>query len=85
MERLEMEAPRMIKKDTERENVVRRVWTRFVLICETLGEPVCGGNGSLVEVPEHVTDYGRWENEMEAKKAREATMAIVVKLPNEEH
>lgn len=69
------------KKDTEREDVVGRVWTGFVPIWETLGEPVLGGNGRLVQPPEHVTDFVRKANEREA---REATTSIVAKLPKEE-
>lgn len=69
------------KKDTQREDVVGSVWTGLVPVWETLGEPVCGGKGRLVEPPEHVTDYVRRGNEREA---REATMAIFGKLPTEE-
>ena len=69
------------KKDTEREDVVGSVWTGFVPIWETLGEPVCGGKGRLVDPPEHVTDYVRRGNEREARKA---TTAIVANLSKEE-
>lgn len=39
MERLETEVPTHDKKDTETEDVVGRIWTGFVPIRETLGEP----------------------------------------------
>lgn len=69
-------------KDTKREDVVGMVWTGFVPIWETFGEPVFGGKGRLVEPPAHVTDFVRKGNEREA---REATTSVVVKLPNEEY
>lgn len=69
-------------KDTEREDVVGMVWTGFVPIWETFGEPVSGGMGRLVEPPTHVTDFVRKGIEREA---REAKISIEVELPKVEH
>lgn len=59
--------PADTNKDTEREDVVGMVWTRFVPIWETFGEPVSGGMGRLVEPPTHVTDFVRKGNEREIR------------------
>ena len=60
------------KKDTEREDVIERVWTGVVPIWETVGEPVHGGAGRVVAVPEHVRHFQKDVNESNEEYAKTA-------------
>ena len=63
------------KKDTEREDVIERVWTGVVPIYETVGEPVRGGAGRIEKVPEHITSFRGEVNETNEEYARTAAAA----------
>lgn len=66
------------KKDTEREDVVGRVWTGVIPIWETAGEPVRGGAGLVDQVPEHIRSF---QNDMNETNEEYAKMAAKAKSP----
>jgi nitroimidazol reductase NimA-like FMN-containing flavoprotein (pyridoxamine 5'-phosphate oxidase superfamily) len=63
------------KKDTEREDVVERVWTGVIPVYESVGEPVRGGAGRVEQVPEHITSFRDEVNETNKEYARTAAAA----------
>ena len=60
------------KKDTERMDVIERVWTGVVPMWETAGSPVPGGAGRVKQVPEHVLNFRSELNEMNEEYANTA-------------
>lgn len=58
------------KKDTEREDLLQRVWTGVVPIWETVGEPVAGGYGRLEDVPDHVRAFRDDTNKVNERYAK---------------
>ncbi|MCJ1450387.1 hypothetical protein MMC28_000718 [Mycoblastus sanguinarius] len=60
------------KKDTEREDVVSKVWTGVVPMWITIGEPVRGGSGRVEAVPEHVRDFREAVNDSGEEYAKGA-------------
>lgn len=58
------------KKDTEKENLLQRVWTGVVPIWETVGEPVAGGHGRLEDVPDHVRAFRDDTNKVNERYAK---------------
>ena len=63
------------KKDTERDDLLERVWTGVVPMWETVGDPIPGGYGRVKDVPAHVQafrDDTNKVNENYAKMAAEA-------------
>ena len=60
------------KKDLDREDLVKGIWTGVVPIWETVGEPVAGTTNAVEEVPNHVRAFQaetKSNNEAYAKKA----------------
>lgn len=62
------------KKDTERLDLLQRVWTGVVPIWETVGEPVVGGDGRVDDVPEHVRAFRDNSNKVNEKYAKAAAV-----------
>ncbi|KAF6234421.1 hypothetical protein HO173_007454 [Letharia columbiana] len=62
------------KKDTEREDLLQRVWTGVVPMWETAGEPVAGGDGRVEDVPEHVRAFRDDTNKVNEKYAKTAAV-----------
>ncbi|MCJ1273703.1 hypothetical protein MMC21_001496 [Puttea exsequens] len=62
------------KKDTEREDVIDRVYTGVLPMWETVGEPVAGGAGRVKEVPDHVRAFQNSVNETNEEYAKEAAV-----------
>ncbi|KAM0794586.1 hypothetical protein BDR22DRAFT_883401 [Usnea florida] len=65
------------KKDTERADLLQRVWTGVVPMWETVGEPVAGGEGRVEEVPEHVRAFRDDTNNANEKYANSAALEKV--------
>lgn len=65
------------KKDTERADLLQRVWTGVVPMWETVGEPVAGGEGRVKEVPEHVRAFRDDTNKVNEKYASSAAVEKV--------
>ena len=65
------------KKDTERADLLQRVWTGVVPVWETVGEPVAGGEGRVEEVPEHVRAFRDDTNKVNEKYANSAAVEKV--------
>lgn len=61
------------KKDTEREDLLQRVFTGVVPMWETVGEPVAGGAGR-VEEPEHVRAFRNDTSRSNEKYAKTAAV-----------
>ena len=60
------------KKDLDREDLVKGIWTGVIPIWETVGEPVAGTTNAVEEVPNHVRAFQtetKSNNEAYAKKA----------------
>lgn len=73
--KIRMGGPGDEKKDTEREDLLERVWTGVVPMWETVGDPISGGYGRVEDVPAHVQafrDDTNKVNENYAKTAAEA-------------
>lgn len=73
--KIRMGGPGDEKKDTEREDLLERVWTGVVPMWETVGDPISGGDGRVEDVPAHVQafrDDTNKVNENYAKIAAEA-------------
>ena len=60
------------KKDTERQDLLDRVWTGVVPVWETVGEPVRGGDGRLADVPAHVQAFRGDTNKVNENYAKTA-------------
>ncbi|KAL9077127.1 MAG: hypothetical protein Q9161_000393 [Pseudevernia consocians] len=58
------------KKDTEREDLLQRVWTGVVPMWESVGEPVAGGEGRVEDIPEHVRAFRDDTNKVNEKYAK---------------
>ena len=65
------------KKDSERADLLQRVWTGVVPMWETVGEPVAGGEGRVEEVPEHVRAFRDDTNKVNEKYANSAAVEKV--------
>ena len=63
------------KKDTEKEDLVERVWTGVVPMWETIGDPICGGHGRVKDVPGHLRTFRDDTNKVNEKYARTAAEA----------
>ncbi|KAI9806549.1 MAG: hypothetical protein M1833_003736 [Piccolia ochrophora] len=57
------------RKDTERSEVTREVWTGTVPVWETFGEPIVGGDGAANVVPPYLAEYLSTINERNEKYA----------------
>lgn len=62
------------KKDTERLDLVQRVWTGVIPIWETMGEGVRGGEGRVENVPQHVQAFREDSNKFNEKYAKTAAL-----------
>lgn len=65
------------KKDTEREDLLERIWTGVVPMWETVGDPVSGGDGRVKDVPAHVRAFRDDMNMVNEKYARTAAEAKI--------
>ena len=63
------------RKDTEREDLLERVWTGVVPMWETVGEPVSGGDSRVKDVPAHVRAFQDDTNKVNEKYAKTAAEA----------
>ena len=63
------------QKDTEKADLVERVWTGVVPMWETIGDPICGGHGRVKDVPGHVQTFRDDTNKVNEKYARTAAEA----------
>lgn len=64
------------KKDTEREDLLERVWTGVVPMWETVGSPVAGGAGRVDDVPAHLRAFRDDTNKANEKYAKTAAETI---------
>ncbi|CAF9934071.1 hypothetical protein IMSHALPRED_009581 [Imshaugia aleurites] len=62
------------KKDTEREELLERVWTGVIPIWETKGEPIPGGHGRVKDVPAHVGAFRDDTNKVNERYAKTAAV-----------
>ena len=61
------------KKDTERLDLLDRVWTGVIPIWETVGEPVAGGEGRVEGLPAHVEAFRNDTNKVNERYAKTAS------------
>ena len=64
------------KKDLERDELKKRIWTGVVPVWEQCGEPVKGGAGEVGEVPDYLAEAVRERNERARTEAMEALKAV---------
>ena len=69
------------RKDTQNDEVTRRVWTGVVPVWETFGQPVPGPENRVKDVPEHI---GVFVDSRNAQNRAYAEGAVKVELPPEE-
>lgn len=62
------------KKDTERSDLVQRVWTGVIPVWETIGTPLAGGEGRVEDVPQHVQAFREDSNKVNEKYAKTAAV-----------
>ena len=60
------------KKDTERVDLLQRVWTGVIPMWETVGNPVAGGDGRVEDVPAHLLAFQDDTNRVNENYARTA-------------
>ena len=61
------------KKDTERADIVNRVWTGVIPMYEGVGEPVRSGDGKVSELPEYIRSFQSDVNKENQTYAKEAS------------
>lgn len=67
------------KKDLEREDVTGSVWTGVVPVWQAMGEPIASKGNRVIDVPEHVADFVKNENQKNQKYADQAVVAYPLK------
>ena len=63
------------KKDTERKDLIGRIWTGVIPIWETVGDPIVGGDGRLTELPEHISKFRQDINTANEEYAKQAAVS----------
>ena len=63
------------KKDTEKEDLLERVWTGVVPMWEIIGDPISRGHGRVKDVPAHVRAFRDDTNKINEKYAKTAAEA----------
>ena len=62
------------KKDTNRQDVVDRVWTGVLPMWEVVGDPIPGGAGRVRELPGHITNFIEQTKRINEEYARQAAV-----------
>ena len=69
------------RKDTNNDDITRRVWTGVVPVWETFGQPIASHHNKVTDVPDHITSFIASKN---AQNRAHAEAAAEVELPAEE-
>ncbi|KAJ5889041.1 hypothetical protein N7495_009082 [Penicillium taxi] len=69
------------RKDTDNDEITGRIWTGFVPVWETFGEPVPSPGNKIEKVPEHITSFIKKKN-VENRALAEGSVEVA--LPKEE-